>query len=267
MRITGDAILASALEAITGERADGNDATDDLDVLARRSRHVIDSANLSTDVLGERATAYCVTVTNGSNSFLWGPGGDVFDPLVEEVLDPNTQAVSDSLTRAARHDVLPPSDVAYWTWQDGDYERFVTPGGRLTPLQEWLNHDWLGVGGWPRLLYWTRRVNEKNQSLFQFAPTAQEDYTLNLYAQVPALEQVERGKTYDLPRGLAAYLIQLIAIDGCQPFNFTPRPEMHAALKAAERGLGKVRNRFVARANSPDWLDLDGRGGRHVWHP
>ena len=262
MLIMGDDILASALESITGERSDGSDATSDLDVLARRSAHVIDSANLSSNVLGGRARAFCVRLTPGTDRFTWGPGGDVFDPNVVYTPDVDlTDEQNAAARQAAMRNVLPPTYVRYWTWVDGEYERKVTPGGRLNTLDEWLNHDWLGTGGWPRLLYWERDLNHNQQTVFLFAPEADADYLLNLYAVVPVLDRVERGREYNLPQGVAAYLIALLAIDGCQPFNMAPRPDMYAALKSAERGLGNVPGRFRARATSPDWLNLDGRSG------
>ena len=137
----------------------------------------------------------------------------------------------------------------------------MTPNGRLSSLDEWLNHDWIGTGGWPRLLYWQRNLDANQRAVFLFAPS-EGGYTLNLYAQVPALDRVERGEEYDLPQGVAAYLIALLAIDACQPFRTPPRPEMFTALKMAERGLQRVPAPPQARVSSPDWLDLDGRGSR-----
>ena len=267
MRITGDHILQSALETVTGERPTGASATDDLDVIARRSQHVIDSANLSPGILGERTQAYCVHVPVGSDRFLWGPTpratendappADVFDPSIDATEEQRADRKTDP-----RYDLLPPSEVLYWTWQDGDYEIKVTPDGRLTSLNEWLDRDFIGSGGWPRMLYWQRNLNAAQQAVFLFAPEADQEYQLNLYARVPALDRVERGRTYDLPQGLAAYLIALLAIDACQPFRTMPRPDMYAALKSAERGLQRVPAAPQAMATSPDWLNLDGRAPR-----
>ena len=261
MRITGDQILQSVLEVVTTESPRGIDASRDLDVIAGRSGFVIDSINLAPARLGQRIQQFDVTPRRGATSFTWGPNGEVRD-LTRQVLDVNNE-VDEAATDAAQRDLLPPSEVQYWTAVIANYEQRMTPGGRLTTPKEWLGRDFLAHGQWPRLLFWQRNLNANEQSVFLLAPPATGDVPLRLYATMPAIARVERGKSYDLPQGLAAYLIALLAIDASQPFSFQPTPQMYASLKGAERALASVPVDEPAMPGSPDWMDLDGQRGRY----
>ena len=288
MRITGDTILQSALEAVTNERATGSDATEDLDTISRRSAHVIDSANLSPNLLGQRTAPCDVTVEAGTDRFTWGlvsvssrgatMPADPVDPQARPVHEltavdgdrspglyswDGSEWVGPRLNHVQLH---PPSEVDYWTVVREGYEYRVTPNGRLTQLYQWLNRSFLGVGGWPQMLYWQRNLNDAGLQTFEFAPATVERMVFRVYAKAPALADVKRGESYELPQGVAAYLIALLAIDACQPFGFQPTPAMFSALKMAERGIRKIPQPPAARAVSPDWLDLDGRGGHYGHH-
>lgn len=245
MKINGSDILRAAYEVVTSQQGLASD--EELDAIARRSRFVIDSQNLSAVTLGERTGAHVVTLAPGASSFTWGQGGDI--------------------------DELPPSRVSYWALVEGGYERQVTPNGRLTPLDEWLNRSYLGPTGEPRLLYWQRDLVEPLEEdgevdgqtqVFRVAPAADTTYTLCVYATVPALSSIERGKTYYLPQGVANFLVRLLAVDTEERMGFPPRPELRSALSTAKQNLQKVPRTARARAVSPDWLDLDGRGDNYV---
>lgn len=288
MTITGDEILQAALEAITNERAIGEDATDDLDVIARRSRFVIDSANLLPGTVGQRAESYDVDLAFDTEGFTWGIVPTTFTarqfhtspraPTADRPGDRQWLTAPQTLNdvdyapgvyewdgtewtgpRLNHVQANPPSSVRYWAWWDGTYERMQTPDGRLTPINEWRHRSYYVRGGWPRLLFWQRNLNSDGLQEFEFAPRTDARYTVRVYATVPAITQVERGQTYDLPQGVAAYIIALLAIDGAKPFGFEPSPAMYGALKAAERELKKVPFQIGAVPTSPDWMNLDGR--------
>lgn len=239
MKITGEEIIEAVLESVTAERPTGSDATEDADVIARRSRWVIDSANLSPNLLGQRTVPHAVSIAPDTDTITWAATAK----------DPPENHINSH----------PPSEIEYWTVVVGGEEYRTAPSGRLTSLDEWLLRTDLGSGGWPRMLYWERNLNANGEQVLRFAPVATQEYEFRIYAKTPYLVQVERGQEYDLPQGLAAYLIALMTIDAATPFGFQVTPQMSAALKAAEYGLRKVPAPRRARASSPDWLDLDGR--------
>ena len=265
MQITGDEILEAALETVTSSGRYG-DIRPEADRLARRSRFVIDSANLSADVLGRNALQYDVYPTT-PDYFLWGPEVDVgSDPL-----------------RPTNVRAELPIEVDYWKISlAGDVtETEPEENGRLTPLRDWVRRDSRRQpGGYPRMLYWSRDLAANRRDVdanlpagtqvFRFWPEAS-GYRFIVYAQVPAITQVRRGVTYDLPQGVANYLVRLLAVDAQEMLGFPPRPELFGSLKSAAQGLSSTDQTPASRVTSPDWLAIDGRydvtvRGRGSWY-
>lgn len=248
MHITGSEILRAALEAVTSQGPDTSD--EELDRIARRSRFVIDSANLGSLIGGERSGMHRVTLTPGRDFFTWGYAPEDAEP-------------------EARPDIVsegPPTRVDYWTVVLDDYERTVTPNGRLTPLDAWIGRDHLRGGSEPRMLYWQRDLTPEGWQCFRVAPTPAQAYEVRVYAQTPAIVEVRRGSIYDLPQGVANFIIRLLAVDTEEAMGLPPRAELRSSLQTAKQNLTKIQRTARARATSPDWLDLDGYAGRGFDH-
>ena len=253
MVITGDEILEAALETVTSAGR-YRDLRHEADRLSRRSRFVIDSANLSADVLGRNELEY-VVYPRTPDYFLWGPGVDV-----------GPDSARPSNVRAEL-----PIEVGYWKFAlSGDVtEQTAEANGRLTPLRDWVRRDsQRNPGGYPRMLYWSRDLAANRRDIGDNPPTgtqvfrfwpASSGYRFIVYATVPAITEVRRGATYDLPQGVANYLVRLLAVDAQEMFGFPPRPELFGSLKSAAQGLSATDQTAVSRVTSPDWQALDGR--------
>ena len=264
MRITGDEILLAALESVTAI-GHFSDLRDEADKLSRRSRFVIDSANLSPDALGRQALEYVAYPTT-PGYFLWGPGVDV-----------GPDAARPTNVRAEL-----PVEVSFWkVVQSPDYDFSTQHYGELTPLKDWINRHRGYSSDMPRMLYWARDVNDgadldiptdvqQGSHVFRYWPDGPPSYGFRLYATVPAITQVERGKTYELPQGVSNFLVRLLAVDAQEMLGFPPRAELYASLKSAAQGLSSTKRSAASRVTSPDWLDLDRSVDVHVrggsWH-
>ena len=231
MKITGDDLIKAAGELVYS----GDPGEEDLGMIASRSRHVVDSAYLSPKLLGERTGSFDVTVPSGSEQFTWGARGSI--------------------------DTLPPAEIEYWSVVDSSgLERKSTPNGRLSTLDEWRDRTTLINTGYPQLLYWQRDINTANQQIIRFYPAADQSYTLRLYAKIPPLVEVRLGETYDLPQGVASYLISIMAQDAENVSGMGPTPAVALMVSNAKRKLLSVGGLVPSRPTSPDWLDFDGRG-------
>ena len=240
MRIRGDELLQASLEAVTGRVPRPGDPN--IDRLARRSKFVIDSANLAPDILGAHATDYEVTPTGGS--FTWGPGGDI--------------------------DSVAPTEIEYWTVRPAgsDYDLKVSGYARLTPLKDWIDRTQNRGSSIPAMLYWPRQVDAQSREVLHYWPQVG-GYTFRLYGQVPSLTEVRRGANYDLPQGVGNFIIRLLANDANEMLGLPPRSDLYVSLKAAQQSLSGAAMKPASRVTSPDWLDLNGRGDymsrRHNW--
>ena len=246
-QVSGREILQNALEPITGAY-DHSPAVEDLDVLSRRSKFVIDSANLSPELLGQRAQEFRGTLLRGENQLRWGAdtgAGAVYTVNADRSLG----AVSEDL----------PIDISRWTYQysDGAGTERIPYLDRPATTEEWTVRRAAyraDYRSYPQML---RFVQNETGGVYPllFWPTVDREYIIRLYAVVPALSMIHNNETpMDLPQGVAAYLSAALTVDGCKAFGFPVRPEMLNDLHAAaERLAGKPETK-IQRVSSPRWL-------------
>ena len=231
MKINGTALLQQAVEAASAGGGDVLDMGEDLDMLARRSGVVIDSLNLTPELLGKRESEFDAALPAGASEITWGPGGGI--------------------------STIPPTMVSRWgiLLASGyvDFEGFILPGGTLADRELWQDRA-IGISvGRPYMARWARELDADGRDKVLFYPTAQVDYTIRLWGTIPAVESIEQGIVYDLPQGLARFFRAELAIDICRARGQPVRPELFAEASTAADRLEGVESRHRPRV-SPRWL-------------
>lgn len=222
MTITGEALIRQALDGVLG----GDATADQLEFMARRSRVLIDSLNLSEEMLGKRESEHDAALAAGAASFTWGAGGVI--------------------------DTLPPAAVRRWAIiEDNGAE---DPRGELATPAEWsIRETAYGRTGRPVLAWWRREPDAAGRQQITVAPTPAEAVNLRFWALIPALEQVDLGTTYTLPAGVAAYVSLSMAIDAGAAYSMPVSPALYAERAAAADRLQSVPSDEVQQAD-PRWL-------------
>ena len=250
MIISGNDLLLGALELITGDSGlpgRSNDA--DLDMLARRSRSVLDSLNLDTGTAVGGAVEHGVLVPAGSDSFTWGPagsggaGGDVRAPGAS-LTDPNAQ-------RAA-----PPTELRTWGYVDTAGERLVASNYALLDAERFAvaASDFNDPESDPFYIYWEKTLRGGGYT-FRMAPAVNRAVEIFLYAFVPRITEIERGGSYELDNGFSTYLQYQLALDAAPVFGFQVSPDLNArALAAADRIGQFTREAEILEVSNPSFL-------------
>ena len=225
MIIKGSELLARAAEVLTAGQADEHV----LDLLARRSAHVLDSLNLERATTVGGVLKVPVSLSIGDESFTWGSGGDV--------------------------DRDPPSEVRAWSYLDTagqEISRASTPSTIDTDAYIASRRTYSTPQPDPLWLYWPRTL-ENGRYTFYLVPPTSRALTLFVYAFVPRLEKIEKGMDYELDRGVSSYLIYSLAIDSAPALDVQLSPEVYtAALSAADR-IGKFAREEKVLQASPRW--------------
>ena len=222
MRITGEDLLRSALAEIAGEITDDQDY--EIESAARAAPVCLDT--LDQRLLAGGLQGYDVTLPAGVNDFTWEPGGNIDAP------PPAGEP--------------PDGGVLAWSWVDGDQEY---PRGGLTDAEGYAGYVDKGRAGGPPALLWRNRSGPGSLARFVVLPTPVNPTTLRLYATVPSLRTIERGATYDLPDGVAAYVSSSLAVF-MAPRLALPLPDglPGKAAKAERQARQTTRRRVVERA-------------------
>ena len=246
MQTTGAAILAHALQPITGASEYGD--TLDLDVLAARSAFLLDTLNLSRTQLGELSQEARAVLPAGGQSILWGPTGSVRAVLPDGSL--------------AADPAPAPSEIARWTFRrPADTYAWRPP---VRPADDVAWEDRLTIygnfpsGGEPHLLRFDQSFDSAGNYPLRIYPSADREYEISLYGYTPPLERIDNdARPVNLPRGVAAYLSAALAMDAALAFGFPQTAGMINALAEASDRLEGRRETRIQRVN-PRWLMGDG---------
>ena len=227
MRISGEELLRTALEQITG----GEPAEDDVEAAAGHSAVFLDGldktllaggVSIHELTLPARATLSPAAQALAYRSFVWGPGGAI--------------------------DGLPPSGAV----PDGGVQSWsFVRGGEEEPRGAPINAEQLQsfaatatATGEPLVLWRDRSATDGGESAtFRVYPNPDDAALLRLYARTPALRSIDRGASYDLPEGVGAYLGASLAVFEADTLSLTVPPSLanrqadyHRRLTSLARG-------------------------------
>ena len=232
MTVTGAELLQRAGEIlVSGDPSERVQA-----LIARRSRHVLDSLNLerSTTVGGVVKVPVDLPVpadpAAGTESFTWGPGGDV--------------------------DRLPPSEVRAWSYVNTSGEEIARSGpAAMLNTEQYASTRFAYTQPQPDplYLYWPRTL-DNGRYTFHVVPPASRAMRLFVYAFMPRLADVDPGMEYELDGGVASYLIYQLAIDAAPVLGLTLPPEAYQAALAAADRIGRFGREQTVLQAAPRWL-------------
>ena len=210
----------------------GEPAERQMNMLARRSRHVLDSMNTEPATTVGGVVKVPVTLATGAASFTWGPGGDVDRP--------------------------PLSDIRAWAYEDaGGLERWRGPSAVLNaPQWSAIQDQYSQPRDTPLWLWWPRTLEDGRYTI-HVAPAVSRPTRLFVYADVPRIVEVERGadgRQYELDPGVASYLIYKLAIDAAPVLDLPLPPEVYSGALAAAERVGQFNRESAALQAAPEWL-------------
>ena len=249
MLISGEDLLLGALELITGANGLPGSASGDLDLMARRSRSVLDSLNLDTGTAVGGAIQHDVLVPAGADSFTWGPAGT--DGQGGDVRVPGADLSDPMAARAAA-----PTEIRTWGYVDVAGERIVASNYALLDPERFAvaQADYDDPEADPFYLFWEKTIQDGGYR-FRLAPAVNRPVNIFLYAFVPRITEIERGGRYELDAGFSTYLQYQLALDAAPVFDFPVSPDLHArALAAADRVGQFTRESEILQVSNPSWL-------------
>ena len=237
MTITGEQLITNALDMIAeAGRAQIDDH--EMDRASAHSAIVLDSLNREPETAVGGVVRVRVELPAGVNRFTWGPQADI--------------------------DSMVPSDVNTWSIVDAaGVER--SRGQYLVLPSEWAALQEVTDRGEPMHLYWPKTLVGQHYEFFVH-PTPAEDVGIVLYASVPKLDRIDRGRTYTLDPGRGEYLVLNMAVALGPLYSYPIPPSVYSRLQAAADRLQDTREVSQVQAPStPGWAEMGTGFSRRLW--